>query len=212
MSSLKQRFPRYSKLIRFYPLPYRHEYSEQMLQTLADMLDDPELRRSTVWARTVLDFPLSVANQQFNYLGEAMASTTPAYIKRNALLGACLLAPFFFFIILNSLMHQRLHNSWAWHTNVLLAWLILLPSLAVLFNFATMLRWAQTRRKENKISAWKALGDVRHNWPAFGVILVGLAILALVLGHDSVHCVSGNPFRELHNPYQTWQCIQRGNS
>ncbi len=212
MSSLKQRFPHYSKLIRFYPPSYRREYSMQMLQTLADMLDDPERRSGAVWARTVLDFPVSVINQQLSYLGETMANTTPSYIKRNALFGIWLITPFFFFIILNSLMRQRLHNSWVWHTYALFTWLILLPSLAVLFNFVAMLRWTQTRRKENKISAWKSLTDVRHNWPALGIILVGFAILTIVFGHDSVHCVSGNPFRELHNPYQTWQCIQRGNS
>lgn len=208
MDSLKHRFPRYSKLLLLYPADYRAEYGEQMLQTLADMLDDPK-HGKTAWARTILDFPLSVIKQQLSYSGEDMTNTMPVYIKRNALLGAWFVAPFFVFVILNALMHDRLRDSWVWHTQALFIWLILLPGLAAIFNLAALLRWTNTRRRETKNSAWKTLTDFRLNWPALGMALLGLAILVFVFGHDSIGCVNGNPFRELHNPHQTWQCIQQ---
>jgi hypothetical protein len=61
---LRQRFPRYSKLFRFYPEAYRKRYDEQMLQTLADMLDDREASTISTWARTAVDLPASIIKQQ----------------------------------------------------------------------------------------------------------------------------------------------------
>jgi hypothetical protein len=209
VDSLKRRFPRYSKLLALYPAGYRKEYGEQMLQTLADMLDDPNHGKTAVWARTASDFPLSVIRQQLSYSGEAMTHTMPLYIKRNALLGAWLVAPFFLFVLLNGLMHDRLRHSWVWHTDALFVWLIVLPSLAATLNLVALLRWVRSRRHETKSSAWKVLTDFRLNWPALGMAILAAGILGLVFFHDSVHCVAGNPFRELHNPHQTWQCIEQ---
>lgn len=210
MDRLSKRFPRYSKLLHLYPAAYRKEYGEQMLQTLADMLDDPEKSHTATWIRTSLDLPFSALKQQITYTGEAMANTTPSYIKRNALLGAWLVAPFFIFVALNSIMHNRLQNSWMWHAKALFIWLIILPGLAAIFNLLALLHWVQSRRHTTKTTAWQALADIRHNWPVLLMALVGIGILALVFGHDSVHCVAGNPIRELHNASQTWQCVQKG--
>lgn len=209
MDSLKHRFPRYSRLLALYPADYRQEYGGQMLQTLADMLDDPGRRKAGVWGRITLDFPLSVIKQQLIYSGEAMGNTMPGYIKRNARLGAWLVAPFFIFLIFDAVMRHRLEHSWVWHTRALFIWLIVLPGLAAIFNLAALLRWVHARRRETHSSAWKVLTDLRLNWPALGMAVLSIGILGLVFFHDSVHCVTGNPVRELHNPYQTWQCIEQ---
>jgi len=209
MDRLSKRFPRYSHLLRLYPGGYRQEYGEQMLQTLADMLDDPARKKTAVWARTVLDFPLSVTRQQLTYAGNA-AAVMPRYLKHNARVGAWLVAPFFLFVILNNLSNQRLHDSLLWHTDFLFMWLILLPAVAILLNTAALLRWLRSRRRETGQATWKLLADWRHDWPALAVMLIGLGILALVFGHDSVHCVAGNPFHELRDWHSTWQCVQRG--
>ncbi|HVS58152.1 MAG TPA: hypothetical protein VHD60_00225 [Candidatus Saccharimonadales bacterium] len=210
MNKLRERFPLYNKLLHLYPVGYRKEYGEQMLQTLADMLDAQPSHTSAIWARTALDFPLSVLKQQLIYTGDTMATQMPDYIKRNALLGTWLVAPFFVFIILNSLVGQRLHDTILWHTNVLFAWLVVLPSLAALFNLAALLRWMNAHRRETKQGTWRMLADVRRYWPAAALAIVGVGILGLVFFHDSVHCVIGNPVRILHNPHQTLRCIQRG--
>jgi len=209
MKDLIKRFPRYSKLLYLYPVSYREQYGEQMLQTLADMLDDPQQSRASTWVRISLDFPLSVVKQQVTYTGEAMATTMPSYIKRNAVLGAWLVAPFFLFIILNGILGDRLYHSWFWHTRVLFIWLIVLPSLAVLFNLVSWLRWVQSRRRETKKGTVAILADVRRSWPALAMVVMGVGILGIVFFHDSVHCITGNPIRELHNPSQTWHCVQQ---
>jgi hypothetical protein len=75
--------------------------------------------------------------------------------------------------------------------------------LAVLVCLTAFIVW--TRQCHN---LWHSLIDFRHNWPMLLVGFVGLFIVALVLGHDSVHCVTGNPIREVHNWHQTWRCVQ----
>lgn len=210
MTDTDHRFPRYSRLLRLYPAGYRKEYGEQMLQTLADMLDDPARSHPGVWSRLVLDFPFSVIKQQLSYTGEVMATTMPDYMKRNAMLGTGLVAPFFLLLALHVVAGNRLEHSWFWHTHVLFIWLLVLPGLAIVCNLQALLRWGLHRRQETHTGTWKVLTDFRRNWPALGVIIIGLCILALVFGHDSVGCVTGNPMRELRNFHQTWQCVQQG--
>jgi len=208
MDHLIKRFPHYSKLLRLYPVAYQKEYGEQMLQTLADMLDDPHEKPAAVWARTVLDYPISIMYQQLSYT-EANMQHNPQYIKRTAVLGAWLVAPFFLFVVVNGTNNHWLEHSMLWHTNFLLTWLVLLPSIAVILNLAALLRWVRQQRNTAHASAWKALTDVRRTWPLIAIALIGLGILAIIFGHDSVHCITGNPIRELRNLHQTLQCIQR---
>jgi len=209
VNDLNHRFPRYSKLLGLYPAAYRHEYGEQMLQTLADMLDDPQQSRRAVWARTLRDFPGSLLRQQLAYTATAMTSTPP-YLTRTARAGAGLVAPFFLLVLANALSGQALRHSVIWRPNVLPLWLVVLPALAVGLNLFVWLRWLRQQRRESAGSSWQHIADIRRSWPALAVMLVGLAIIAFVYGHDSVHCLTGNPLRELHNPHQTMQCIERG--
>lgn len=210
MKAVKHRFPIYSQLTRLYPTPYRNEYGEQMLQTLADMLDDPDRARFSVWARTIVDFPFSVVKQQIIYTGEILATETPSYITRTALSGSGLVAPFFILLSLNGMLHNRLQHSWVWNTTVLFIWLILLPTLAALLALISFIRWAGESHRTTKQNIWKLLLSFRKNWPILSLFAVSIAILALVFFHDSVHCIAGNPIREIHNPRDTLRCIQRG--
>ena len=214
MKSVNQRFPRYARLLRLYPTGYRKEYGDQMLQTLADMLDDPGRSRVAVWVSTSLDFPFSVIKQQLSYTGEVMAHETPRYIKRNAAVGAVLLVPFFLALIANGLdkviNDHTLYNSWLWHMPALAIWVLWLPAVAAIIALIGLLAFLRQRAKAEHTHWYSPLVDFRHNWPVLAVALVGLGILGMVFFHDSVHCVAGNPIRELHNPHQTWQCIQRG--
>lgn len=209
MNTLSDRFPLYSKLLHLYPVGYRKDYGEQMLQTLADMLDAQPDRKAAIWTRTAVDFPLSVLKQQIIYTGDTMATQMPDYIKRNALLGTWLIAPFFVFIIANSIVGSQLQRSILWHRNVLFAWLVVLPSLAALFNLAALLRWMNSRHRETHQGTWRMLADVRRYWPAAALAILGIGILGLVFFHDSVHCVLGNPLREAPNWHQTLRCIQQ---
>lgn len=214
MDNLKKRFPRYSKLLYLYPAGYRREYGEQMLQTLADMLDDRERSQQAVWAALSFDFSFSVIKQQLSYTGATMAHETPIYVKRNALIGASLLVPFFLALIANGLdkaiSNRTLYNSWLWHMPVLAVWVLWMPAAAAIIALASLLAFLHQRAGAEHTRWYARLFSLRHNWPILLVTMLSLGILGMVFFHDSVHCVTGNPVRELHNPHQTWQCIQRG--
>jgi hypothetical protein len=207
MAGLDKRFPYYRKLLRLYPEPYRKAYSEQMLQTLADMLDDTPGRtqRMGIWVDLVFDFPTSLANQQLKYAGGIMTHETPSYVRRNAIIGAALLAPFFIVIASNILSNHHVASSTAWN-RFFFALIVILPGLAFLLNVATFLAWATHR----KIPFWKSLFDFYHNWPTLLTAGLALVIVAFVPFHDSAHCVIGNPITEAQNWHHTWGCIQQG--
>ncbi len=213
MDNLAKRFPLYSRLIRLYPRAYRREYGEQMLQTLADMLDNAENGRDRVviWLRAIIDLPLSITQQQVITAGGIMTHETPRYSKQGSLAGAVLLLPFFSALAANGLnkvfYNHDLFHSWLWSDPILLVWVILLPSLALIVSGVTFLRWSTDRRKHGRTSSWKLLTDWRHNWPMLTVLLVSLGILSMVFFHDSVHCVTGNPIREVRNLHDTLMCI-----
>lgn len=204
MGCLEKRFPRYSRLLKLYPAAYQKKYREPMLQTLADMLDDPEQSRANVWARTVLDFPLSLIHQQVIYGGIAMRQMPP-YMKRSGLVGALLLAPFFILIIINGLTNDRLYDSFFWSTPALFTWLIILPALAGLINLAAFARWSSNQAT----SFWRSLADFRRNWPAQATVVIALGTIALAVGHDSVHCIIGNPITEAQKWDATINCIEQ---
>lgn len=203
---LNKRFPKYSKLLYLYPTAYRKQYSEQMLQTLADMLDDAPAKKSTIWTRTMLDLPLSAVHQQLSYTGAVMTNDTPKYVKNSALIGAVLLLPFFVLAIAHS-VDSGLQNSIYWHFRVLFTFFVLLPSIAFLLTTVAFVSWLVERRKQEKKSLFAELFDLRRNWYLFTVLIVGLGIVGMVYGHDSVRCVTKNPIRAAEHMSQTLSCI-----
>ncbi|MGH7239184.1 MAG: hypothetical protein ACREHG_03850, partial [Candidatus Saccharimonadales bacterium] len=144
MSNLNKRFPRYSQLLKLYPASYRKDYGEQMLQTLADMLDDSNSRkdRLSIWLRTSFDLPLSAARQQLILTGDVISHETPDYVKRNSLVGALLLVPFVLALTANALdkvfYNQTLYHSWLWRKPAASLWAIWLPRVATVGALVTL--------------------------------------------------------------------------
>lgn len=204
-------FPYYRKLLRLYPAAYYDKYADQMLQTLEDMAEGAETRhdRAAIRLRAALDLPLSITKQQLLYTGGVMHHDMPHYIKASSLAGAVLLLPFFLFVVIDSLSNHSLNRSFFWHTPVLFTWIIVLPAIAVILNAAALSRWVYGRGTTTGKGFWRRLLDIRHDWPLLAVAIVALGIIGLALFHDSVHCITGNPVRELRNTHQTLQCIQQ---
>jgi hypothetical protein len=211
--NLDKRFPRYTRLLKLYPAAYRKQYGLQMQQTLADMLDDPDRAKVGVWARTIIDLPVSVAQQQCIYFGGIMTHEMPAYVKRNALVSGALLLPFTTIFIVNGvdkiINDHQLDGSWLWHMPILAIWMLWLPLAAAIIASVSLIVFLAQRSKAQRVSWFKVSFDVSYTWPLLAVSLVGLSIVAMVFDHDSVHCVTGNPAREARNLHQTWQCIQQ---
>lgn len=62
----------YRALLRLYPKSFREQYSEQMLQTLEDILDNEQgaRRRFKVWARVFGELPSTVLGEHINNVKE----------------------------------------------------------------------------------------------------------------------------------------------
>lgn len=208
MERLKARFPIYSRLLCLYPKSHQHEYGEEMLQTLADMLDDPGQHKAAVWLRTALDYPISVSKQQLLCTGQIITNDIPKYVKRNTLLGSILLVPFPIAVAAHNLSNSTRVIEHRWQAVYLLAF-VALPAIAFLCCTVTFIYWTFMQHRQSKSSLWKSLIDVRRNWAI--TLVAGLAlVMALFLPlHDSTHCVTGNPLHELAQWHQTWRCVQQ---
>lgn len=212
---LNKRFPLYRKLLLLYPQAYREQYGDQMLQTLADMLDDAPspAQKLSVWTRVSIDMPMSVLKQQLTYTGEVMTHEMPAYIKRNAVISALLLVPFLTALIANGadkiIRNNTLYHSWLWRMPVLGIWVLYLPLIATAITFASLVTLL-VQRKRTQQSGWlRTLLDLRRNWPVLAVLFAGTCIVTLVQLHDTTQCVVGNPVRETRQWHQTWHCVQQ---
>jgi hypothetical protein len=202
---MPRRFLLYESLLSLYPKPYRKRYAQQMVQTLSDMLDDPDNSKSVVWARACLDLPVSLMKQNVIYVGVTMKNQTPQYVKRNALISTLLIAPFFIVILSRVLQNNDFSNSDVWRSSLYIT-LVFLPLAAFMLATLTFLKWSH----DQKQSVWKNLLDIRRNWLITFVGGLALIIALFVPFHDSTHCITGNPIREVANISQTWQCIQKG--
>lgn len=207
---LRKRFPNYNRLLYLYPTAYRQRYKEQMLQTLADMLDDApsKSQRIAVWSRIIADLPISVMHQQVTYTGAVMTQDTPKYVKNSTLLGTIMLLPFFIILAAASI-DKNLRQGTLWHFHVLFTFFVALPTLAFLLAVVAFISWIVERHQKEQRSWLREVIDIRRNWPLLGVIIVGLGIVGMVYGHDSVHCVTGNPIREIQQAHQTLRCIEQ---
>ncbi len=86
--------PFYRMTLFLYPRTYRHEYGDQMVQTLQDMLDetDSSLARMSVWLRVAIEIPLSALKENVNAIGEGgMNKLTKISNKRLVIGGVAVL-------------------------------------------------------------------------------------------------------------------------
>lgn len=210
MDKLDKRFPKYSRLLGLYPTDYRKEYSRQMLQTLADMLDDKENAKAAVWLRATVDFPFSVTKENLLFMGHSFLNETPSYVKKASFAGSLLILPFFTFLALDALTSHSLYGGWFWHPWVIATWIIIMPALAFLICSLAFVKWSVQRSKIKKIGFLKSLFDWRRNWPMMIVSILSIGIVSLAVGHDSVQCVVNNPVKEIRYWHTTWRCIQNG--
>ena len=139
-----------------------------------------------------------------------MINQMPTYIKRNSLMGAMLLIPFAAALAANTLSqlfrHRTLYSSWVWHSPFIGLWVLWLPLIAFVLALGSLIVFGIRERHRG------AVRQISTYWPLVIVLLAGTGILATALGHDSAHCLIGNPVSEARNIHATWQCIQNGAS
>lgn len=211
MNDLRKRFPIYSILLNLYPKSYRAHFGEQILQTMADMLDNSpsNLARLAIWFHAVAELPINVAKQQAGLIGGIYIKETPSYLKINSLISGLLLIPFIAALIANSLdkvlNNHTLYGSWLWHRPTISLWVLYLPIAALLLVIGSYIYYVH---KYKKTALLRRLFDIKLFWPIFIPGVLAFAILFIAMFHDSIHCWVQTPLHLASHISQTWQCSE----
>jgi len=200
----------YQKLLGMYPKSYRKDYAAEMAQTLQDMLLDQPKRsqRAMIWIAAFAELPLHVIRHNVSVVEHAYSTDMPTYIKRNTRLSASLILPFIVLLTVNELRPSALPTAPGW-TDMYRLLAIGLPAVAFLLSVATMLRWFVATPTAPISKTSRALTDIKHNWPIALVGSFALLVVVFMLGHDSAHCIAGNPIKEARNITTTLHCIEQ---
>lgn len=175
--SPKQRFKVYARLLRLYPANYRKRYGEQLLQTIADMVDDAPSasEKFTVWLRISLDFPITVCRQHFQVIGDRMNAKKQNNVGRNALVSAALfLVPIIMLTANRMLMLSGPGRGIP--TNYLAIAAHLFPILAITFAGFTLYRLLESNKATRP--------TVRQIVPLALVCLLSLLFLSWAISED----------------------------
>jgi hypothetical protein len=155
MSNLKKRFPFYSKLIRLYPATYRRQYGPQILQTFADMMDEPGLSRTArIKLRThaYTDITKSIVRQWHLKNNRNLLRNPRRYIVKRLIVIAVLITPLLASIVVSAVRPQYIAQPGIYShifdsSFGILLWLELLPLLATLVAIAILFSWVATRHE-----------------------------------------------------------------
>lgn len=153
-----RRFKVYAKLLYLYPSPYRKRYGEQLLQTVADMVDDAPstYEKFIAWLRISLDFPITVCKEHFQVIGDFMYAKNNYQINRNTLIsGALILLPIILVAINRMLMLSGPGRGMPTYTLIVVT--TVFPVLAVGlsgFTLYTLLRSDKKFRTNNLRRSW----------------------------------------------------------
>ncbi len=173
--SPKQRFKVYAKLLYLYPSGYRKQYGEQLLQTVADMVDDAPstYERFIVWLRIGLDLPVTACKEHFQIIGDFMYAKNNHQINRNTFIsGVLILLPVILVAINRMLMLSGPGRGMPTYPLIVIT--TIFPVLAVGisgFTLYTLLRSDKKLRTNN----------LRKSWPLGLVFAASLLLLTLII-------------------------------
>lgn len=215
MSSLKHRFPAYSRMLRLYPRAYYRQYAVQMLQTLADILDDPDLDRATKTKMHIgawIDLGKSIPRQRLLAATRSAAHQPNNYLKNRSLASLLQIAPiavtFGAQLVLGTYSSEGgSSNSFLdlWFSrNGVFVWLILLPLIATLNALYALAIWYAARQKwpKSKRPAGDRWGTRLSLAGLLLISLAGMAFLGSVATMQYVHTRNIHRNRILSTAYQ----------
>ncbi len=139
--------------------------------------------------------------------------TTPNFVKRNSIISAAMLVPFFLALIANYvdglITNGNLYSSIFWHGLALKLWVLYLPLMALLI--ASLSYAVYLFGNGAKGGFITKLTDVTHSWPLLISGVLAFAIPFVLIFHDSGRCWLRSPVPI--SPYfrQSWKCTV-GNS
>lgn len=170
----------YERALILLPRAYRDRYGQPMAQMLEDMLADQSRWTAKKWIlfRAMLDLPIT-ATQQYAQLGGATMNQLPKYAKRNTMISAGLLAPFFALVAINTVRPLEGFGRSIGYLGI-----FVLPVVALLVGVLTLVRLLANKRLS--LDA-KRLRASLPGLAMFAIPLLALIIVGFAYGHDSVH-------------------------
>jgi hypothetical protein len=216
MNSLKQRFPAYSRALRLYPRAYCRQYGTQTLQTLADILDDPDLSRFTktkLHLGAWLNLCTSIPRQRLLAATRSAAYQPNVYFRNRSIFSLLLIAPLALSVLTPIIFDAVGYkpqpsnvflNTWSSVAGTRL-WLIALPLIATLNALYAITIWFAARQK------WpKSKRPASNSWGTklslAGLLLIGtagIAFLGLVTAAQYMNNRHIHRIRDLSMAYQT---------
>lgn len=166
-----KRFRIYAKLLLLYPPSFRQQYGEQLLQTLADMIDDVPSKKEkmAVWLRISWDLPVTICKEHFQLIGEFMDVNKEQNITRITIVSAVLLLlPFVAFGINRTLLLSR--SDWAIASYYIVTVGTIFPCLATLFSALAVYTLLQ-----------KSKNLVLKKWPLLVLFIMSLSVSILLV-------------------------------
>jgi hypothetical protein len=173
MSSLKSRFPAYSRALHLYPRAYLRQYGVQTMQTLADILDDPDVSRTTktkLHLGAWVDLGRSIPRQRLLAAIRSAAYQPQSYFRNRSIVSLLLITPLLLTTVSPNLFSSRTSAR---------VCLVILPLIATLNALYALAIWFAARQK------WpKSKRPASNGWGTrlslVGLLLIGLAGMAFL--------------------------------
>lgn len=176
--SPRRRFKIYATLLSLYPASYRKQYTEQILQTVADMIDDAPStsEKFTTWVRICLDFPVTLCKEHFQIIGDHMNTHNKPYkVGHKALMSAGLfLLPIAMLTVNRLLMLSGPGRGIPTYYLVITS--VIFPLLAIAMSGFTLYRLLR--------SPGTARLNLRQVTPLACICLLSLAFLAWIISEE----------------------------
>lgn len=195
----------FKTLLLLYPASYLRKFGKEMLITFEDMYQEKMLRDGeigfTFWFSIFLDIIKSTFEQHRVALkkqGMKKYVNKTLHINRYNVIGTLLLLPFLSVLSIDLLarfaqddithynrpLYLYLSHTVFYWTPILVIWVILFPTLAVLLNLIPLIQ--NIIKKHGSLFK---LSFIKHNALTLTILAIGLGFLAIIKLHDFAPCI-----------------------
>lgn len=178
----------YKFLLQLYPDQYQKQYSQQILQTIEDILANEKKTGKRYWilAKEIMVTPINALEQYVIIFATERRMTPKTILSLAALM---LLSPFVVALLADEIAEfttgDHLYNTWLWSRGALIVWIVVLPFISLVISLSIYII-SLIRQIKKKVSPF-----AKRYWLVLLTILFSAGILFLVVFHDSAHCWHG---------------------
>ena len=168
MPNIKKRFPIYSKILYLYPKAYRRKYSAQMLQTMADLIDNEGStlpRRFKIWLRATPDLIKTIAAENLR------AIDAKKFVPRSLIVSFVMIIPLIVLLASPIFLDSETMADGNSFINRFYSpiFIILFPLISAMLSITGLVVWSINRQKNTPVKIYKVRPSI-----------VGLSIISVI--------------------------------